>query len=129
MRDGRLGGYTTQAVQAGGVTGAGQGAHTHTFRACPAPPHARTARPLQGRSERTRGVGQARDGTAARATDGAALAWSRCRAGAHGKGQRWLLRSSEGDDAAGAFRLELEGSERLGEPLCAAVPLAVLVSS
>ena len=28
-----------------------------------------------------------------------------------------------------AFRLELEGSERLGEPLCAAVPLAVLVSS
>ena len=65
----------------------------------------------------------------ARATDGAALAWSRCRAGAHGKGQRWLLRSSEGDDAAGAFRLELEGSERLGEPLCAAVPLAVLVSS
>merc|ERR1712185_850945 len=36
----------------GGVTGAGQGAHTHTFRACPAPPHTRTARPLHAGTEK-----------------------------------------------------------------------------
>ena len=34
------------------VTGAGQGAHTHTFRACPAPPHARTAREVMSSSSR-----------------------------------------------------------------------------
>ena len=41
-----------QPLVCDGVTGAGQGARTHTFRACPAPPHTRTARPLHADSEK-----------------------------------------------------------------------------
>ena len=40
--------YTGTALH---VCGAGQ-AHTHTFRACPAPPHTRTARPLHADTEK-----------------------------------------------------------------------------